>query len=55
MSDNPNHEKTATEERVDQYADGAVILPATRDANESEPGGLPPGAEDKTTSPVAPK
>jgi hypothetical protein len=48
-------ERTATQEMGDRYRDGARIVPATGDPNESEPTGLPPGMHDSHKSPVAPK
>jgi hypothetical protein len=48
-------ERTATDEMVERYRNGARIAPATGDPNRSEPTGLPPGMHDSDKSPVAPK
>jgi hypothetical protein len=48
-------ERTATDEMADRYRDGAHIIPANRDPENSEPTGLPLGIKDSDKSPVAPK
>ena len=48
-------ERTATDDMVDRYRNGARIAPATGDPSRSEPTGLPPGMHDSDKSPVAPK
>jgi hypothetical protein len=51
----PETERTATDDMVERYRNGARISPATGDPNRSEPTGLPPGMHDSHKSPVAPK
>jgi hypothetical protein len=45
-------ERTATDEMGDRYRDGAHVVPLTRDPDESEPTGLPPGMKDSRKSPA---
>jgi hypothetical protein len=47
-------ERTATDDMADRYRNGGRIVPATRDPEQSEPTGLPPGVKDSDKSPVAP-
>jgi hypothetical protein len=47
-------ERTATDDMADRYRNGAKIVPATRDPEQSEPTGLPRGMKDSDKSPVAP-
>jgi hypothetical protein len=51
----PETERTATEDMVERYRNGAQIAPANGDPDESEPTGLPLGWHDSDKSPVAPK
>ena len=51
----PDTERTATDEMVERYRNGARISPVTGDPDRSEPTGLPPGIHDSDKSPVAPK
>ncbi len=48
-------ERTATDDMVDRYKNGAHIHPANNDPENSEPTGLPAGVQDSDKSPVAPK
>jgi hypothetical protein len=50
----PEDERTATDEMGDRYRNGGRIVPITRDPEQSEPTGLPPGVMDSDKSPVAP-
>jgi hypothetical protein len=47
-----DEERTATDEMGDRYRDGAEIVPLTRNPDESEPTGLPPGVHDSRKSPA---
>ena len=47
-------ERTATDDMVDRYKNGALIQPVNNDPQDSEPTGLPLGVEDSDKSPVAP-
>lgn len=51
----PEAERTATDEMADRYRNGGRIVPVTGNPDESEPSGLPPGMHDSDKSPVAPK
>jgi hypothetical protein len=48
-------ERSATDEMAERYGNGAHVKPATGDATQSEPTGLPPGVHDSNKSPVNPK
>jgi hypothetical protein len=52
--DSSSTERTATDERIEANREPAPIAPATRDANQAEPGGLPPGVTDDERSPLDP-
>jgi hypothetical protein len=53
MDAQPNDtERTETDERIAEFREGAVIVPATRDADETEPTGLPPGHGADQRSPL---
>jgi hypothetical protein len=45
-------ERTATDEMADRYRAGGKVVPVTRDAEESEPTGLPAGMKDSRKSPA---
>jgi hypothetical protein len=47
-----DEERTATDDMADRYRDGAKVVPLTRDADKSEPTGLPPGVHDSRKSPA---
>lgn len=47
-------ERTATDDRIDENREPAPIAPASRDADQTEPGGLPPGQSDDHRSPLDP-
>jgi len=52
MSEQRSHERTATDDRIAENLVPAPIAPATRDAAQTEPDGLPPGLADDTRSPL---
>ena len=46
MRDQSLPQRSATDERIAENQQPAPIAPATRDAKQTEPGGLPPGHSD---------
>jgi hypothetical protein len=52
--DSQSTERSATDERIDANREPAPIAPATRDSNQTEPSGLPPGITDDDRSPLDP-
>ncbi len=51
-SQQPSTERTVTDDRIDANREPAIIVPATRDREQAEPGGLPPGMTDDSRSPL---
>jgi hypothetical protein len=54
MSEHHPQDRTATDDRIAENRAPAPIAPASRDAAQTEPGGLPPGMTDETRSPLDP-
>jgi hypothetical protein len=54
MKDEPFHERTATDDRIEENRQPAPIAPATRDSERSEANGLPPRQTDDPRSPLDP-
>jgi len=52
MNASPRDERTATDERIEQNREPAPIAPVTRDPDQAEPSGLPPGHLDDARSPL---
>ncbi len=50
----PQAERTATDDRIDENREAASIAPASRNNDETEPSGLPPGQSDDQRSPLDP-
>ncbi len=48
----PQADRTATDDRIDENREPAPIAPATRNPDETQPSGLPPGRSDETGSPL---
>jgi hypothetical protein len=52
--DRSAEDRTATDDRIDENREAAPIAPATRDRDQTEPSGLPPGQFDDERSPLDP-
>ncbi|GAC1593874.1 MAG: hypothetical protein NVS3B28_24160 [Candidatus Velthaea sp.] len=55
MKRSSDHEPSATDERIAENRHPAPVAPATRDADQSEPSGLPPGVVDDDRTPLDPE